>query len=118
MAELILADADKKALLYIEVKSDEKEVEYKSKTGTEVLTNTFLNDEGQYFELKYKEQPWLITARQERKTGVKEAIHCSRIIDKYHKIKREHKPSGCTMITNAWCTSFVGWCLSQNNFSA
>lgn len=118
LAELILADADKKAFLYIEVKSDEKDVEYKGKAGTEGLTNTFLNEEGQYFELKYKEQPWLITARQERKTGVTEATHCSRIIDEYHKINREHKPSGCTTITNAWCASFVGWCLSQNNFSA
>ncbi len=118
LVELILANSDKKASVYIEVESTEKDIEYKGKTGIGGLNNTFLNEEGKYFAIKYLEQKWVETARLERKLGVTEATQCDRIINEYHQINREHKPKGCATITNAWCASFVGWCLKKANYSA
>ncbi len=118
MAELIQADADKMAYLYIEIECKEPNVVFNGKEGKGGEKNTFLNEEGKYFNVKYVEQPWIVTARQEQKLGVTEATHCTRISGEYHKINRQHKPTGCATITNAWCASFVGWCLKQNNFSA
>jgi Domain of unknown function (DUF4280) len=118
MAELIMADADKMAFLFIEVECTEPNTVFNGKEGDSGKTNTFLNEEGKYFNVKYMEQPWIVTARQEQKLGVTEATHCSRISGEYHQSNRQHKPGGCATIDNAWCASFVGWCLKANNFSA
>jgi hypothetical protein len=117
MAELINADADKMAFLYIEVECAEPDVIFNGRQGQSGKNNTFLNEEGKYFNVKYLEQPWVVTARQEQKLGVSEATHCSRISGEYHQSNRQHKPSGCSTRANAWCASFVGWCLRANNFS-
>ncbi len=114
LAELIMADAEQKAFIYIEVTSTEPKIKYKGKDDK----NIFLNEEGKYLEVKYLEQPWIVTARKERKLGVTEDTHCDRIINEYHASNREVKMKGCKTGTNAWCASFVGWCLVQNKFSA
>ncbi|TPD65457.1 PAAR-like protein [Flavobacterium microcysteis] len=118
LAKLIAADASKEALVYVEVNCSEPEVEYMGVDSGSGTKNAFLKEEGKYFKIKNREQAWLTTARKEMEKGVTEASHCNTIINDYHQVNREHKPSGCATITNAWCASFVGWCLTQNNFSA
>lgn len=118
LAKNILADSEKTALLYIEVESTEANVEYKGQDSGAGKNNAFLKEDGKYFTVKYLEQAWLVTAREEQEKGVSEGTHCQYIVDNYHDINRQHKPSGCKTITNAWCASFAGWCLRQNNFSA
>lgn len=118
MAELINGDADKKAFLYIEVECAEPNTVYSGKEGQSGKNNTFLNEEGKYFDVKYLEQPWLVTARQEQKLGVREGTHCTKISSEYHQTNRQHKPTGCIGKSNAWCASFVGWCLKANGYSA
>ncbi len=120
LAKLINADADKSAYLYIEVTCDEPNIQYNGKKGTGENANTFLNDEGKYFSLTYLEPSWIYTARLEQEAGISEADKTgqSKIRDTYHQINRQHKPKGYLGIDNAWCASFVGWCLQQNNMSA
>lgn len=118
LAKLISSDADKEALVYIEVNCAEPDVEYMGIDNGSGTKNFFLKEEGKYFKIKNKEQIWLTTAREEMEKGVTEATHCNTIINDYHQVNREHKPSGCTTITNAWCASFIGWCLTENSFSA
>lgn len=115
LAELILAEEDKCAYVYVEVECSEPNVEYLGKGASKTL---FLNEDATYFKIKYLEQPWVVTARKERKSGVSETTHSKRIVDEYHQINREYKPSGYLGIDGAWCASFVGWCLRENNFSA
>ncbi|KMQ64636.1 hypothetical protein ACM46_10325 [Chryseobacterium angstadtii] len=119
-AKLIKASPDKEASLYIEVTSDEPKIEYLGKEGkSSSLKNTFLNGEGTYFKIKYLEQPWIIKAREEQELGVSEATHCKKIIDEYHAINRQNKPSACANTDNSsWCASFVGWCLNKSGYSA
>ncbi|MFD2907381.1 PAAR-like protein [Flavobacterium ardleyense] len=118
MAKLILDDSNGEALLYVEVNCTEPDVEYNGVAGSSGSKNLFLKGEGKYFKIKHKEQPWIKTAREEMEKGVTEASHCNTIINDYHQVNREHKPSGCATITNAWCASFIGWCLKENEFSA
>ncbi len=117
MAKLILNDPDKEAYVYVDISSSEPNVEYMGIDDGSGSKKIFLKEEGKYFKIKYKEQVWLKTAREEMEKGVTEDTHCATIID-YHKVNREHKPSGCATITNAWCASFIGWCLVQNSYSA
>ncbi len=114
-AEKIMASADKKAELYLEITCDEPNVLW---SGAGENKNLFLNSAGQYFELKYLEQPWIVKAREEQKKNISEATHCTRISGTYHAVNRQHKPTGCATITNAWCASFVGWCLTAASYSA
>lgn len=112
LAKLILADEDKTAFVYIEVDCDEPDVEYE---GQGANKNTFLNDEGSFFQIKYLEQPWIVKAREEYEKKICQANDCQYIVDNYHAVNREHKPSSCT---DSWCASFVGWCLDQAGYSA
>ncbi|RKS25994.1 uncharacterized protein DUF4280 [Flavobacterium endophyticum] len=118
LAKLIANDTSKEALVYVEINCSEPDVEYMGIDNGSGTKNAFLKEEGKYFKIKNKEQVWLTTARGEMEKGVTEATHCNTIINDYHQVNREHKPSGCATITNAWCASFIGWCLTQNNFSA
>ncbi|HBV16636.1 PAAR-like protein [Chryseobacterium carnipullorum] len=117
LAKLIAASADKEASVYIEVTSDEPKIEYLGTEGSSSLKNTFLN--GNYFKIKYFEQPWIVKAREEQELGVSEATHCKKIIDEYHAVNRQNKPTACANTDNSsWCASFVGWCLTNSGFSA
>ncbi|AZA49396.1 DUF4280 domain-containing protein [Chryseobacterium carnipullorum] len=117
LAKLIAASADKEASVYIEVTSDEPKIEYLGTEGSGSLKNTFLN--GNYFKIKYFEQPWIVKAREEQELGVSEATHCKKIIDEYHAVNRQNKPTACANTDNSsWCASFVGWCLTNSRFSA
>ncbi len=117
LAKLIAASADKEASVYIEVTSDEPKIEYLGTEGSGSLKNTFLN--GNYFKIKYFEQPWIVKAREEQELGVSEATHCKKIIDEYHAVNRQNKPTACANTDNSsWCASFVGWCLTNSGFSA
>ncbi|MCS4301015.1 PAAR-like protein [Chryseobacterium sp. BIGb0232] len=119
LAKLIAASPDKEASVYIEVTSDEPKVEYLGKQGSGSLKNTFLNEGGQYFKIKYFEQPWIVKAREEQELGISEATHCSKIVDEYHAINRQNKPKACADTGNSsWCASFVGWCLNKSGYSA
>ena len=116
LAKKILNDPEKNALVYIEVEASQADTEYYGLAGKTGLRNTFLN--GNYFKINYLEQPWVVTARYEQEKKVSEATHCNDIINNYHQINRQYRPAGCVGIANAWCASFVGWCLKQNNYSA
>lgn len=117
LAKLIAASADKEASVYIEVTSDEPKIEYLGTEGSGSLKNTFLN--GNYFKIKYFEQPWIVKAREEQELGVSEATHCKKIIDEYHAVNRQNKPTACANTDNSsWCASFVGWCLTNSGYSA
>ena len=117
LAKLIAASADKEASVYIEVTSDEPKIEYLGTEGSGSLKNTFLN--GNYFKIKYFEQPWIVKAREEQELGVSEATHCKKIIDEYHAVNRQNKPTACANTNNSsWCASFVGWCLTNSGYSA
>lgn len=106
---------DMSAYLYVEVDSLEQNTEYK---GYGEKNNQFLNNEDQYFKIKYLEQPWIVKAREEQQAKVNEStIEGQNKIKKYHQVNREHKPKGYSGITNAWCASFVGWCLTNANYS-
>lgn len=119
LAKLIAASPDKEASVYIEVTSDEPKIEYLGKEGSGGLKNTFLNEGGQYFKIKYLEQPWIVKAREEQELGISEATHCSKIVDEYHAINRQNKPTACANTGNSsWCASFVGWCLKNSGYSA
>lgn len=119
LAKLISASSDKEASVYIEVTSDEPKIEYLGKEGSGGLKNTFLNGEGTFFKIKYFEQPWIVKAREEQELGVSEATHCKKIIDEYHAINRQNKPTACADTGNSsWCASFVGWCLNKSGYSA
>ncbi|RXM50572.1 MULTISPECIES: PAAR-like protein [unclassified Chryseobacterium] len=119
LAKLIAASPDKEASVYIEVTSDEPKIEYLGKEGSSSLKNTFLNEGGQYFKIKYFEQPWIVKAREEQELGVSEATHCTKIVDEYHAINRQNKPKACANTDNSsWCASFVGWCLKNSGYSA
>lgn len=117
LAKLIATDTNKEALVYVEITCSEPDVEYMGVDSGSGIKNSFLKEEGKYFKIKNKEQIWLTTAREEMEKGITEATHCETIKD-YHQVNREHKPSGCATITNAWCASFIGWCLKENNLSA
>lgn len=118
LAKLIAASTDKEASVYIEVTSDEPKVEYLGQEGKNSLKNTFLNG-GQYFKIKYFEQPWIVKAREEQELGVSESTHCKKIVDEYHAINRQNKPTACANTDNSsWCASFVGWCLNKSGYSA
>ncbi|MCT2561584.1 PAAR-like protein [Chryseobacterium herbae] len=117
LAKLIAASPDKEASVYIEVTSDEPKIEYLGTEGSSSLKNTFLN--GNYFKIKYFEQPWIVKAREEQELGVSEATHCKKIIDEYHAVNRQNKPTACANTDNSsWCASFVGWCLTNSGYSA
>lgn len=119
LAKLITASADKEASVYIEVTSDEPKIEYLGKEGSSSLKNTFLNNGGSYFKIKYFEQPWIVKAREEQELGVSEATHCKKIVDEYHAVNRQNKPTACADTGNSsWCASFVGWCLKNSGYSA
>ncbi|MGK6344225.1 PAAR-like protein [Chryseobacterium sp. DT-3] len=119
LAKLIAASPEKEASVYIEVTSDEPKIEYLGKEGNSSLKNTFLNELGKYFKIKYLEQPWVVKAREEQELGVSESTHCSKIIDEYHAINRQNKPKACANTDNSsWCASFVGWCLKNSGYSA
>jgi|GEM_PF-3877849 len=119
LAKLIAASPDKEASVYIEVTSDEPKIEYLGKEGSSSLKNTFLNDGGSYFKIKYFEQPWIVKAREEQELGVSEATHCKKIVDEYHAVNRQNKPTACADTGNSsWCASFVGWCLKNSGYSA
>ncbi|WP_080779716.1 PAAR-like protein [Chryseobacterium phocaeense] len=118
LAKLIAASTDKEASVYIEVTSDEPKIEYLGQEGKNSLKNTFLNG-GQYFKIKYFEQPWIVKAREEQELGVSESTHCKKIVDEYHAINRQNKPTACANTDNSsWCASFVGWCLNKSGYSA
>lgn len=118
LAKLIAASTDKEASVYIEVTSDEPKIEYLGQEGKNSLKNTFLNG-GQYFKIKYFEQPWIVKAREEQELGVSESTHCTKIVDEYHAINRQNKPTACANTDNSsWCASFVGWCLNKSGYSA
>lgn len=118
LAKLIAASTDKEASVYIEVTSDEPKIEYLGQEGKNNLKNTFLNG-GQYFKIKYFEQPWIVKAREEQELGVSESTHCKKIVDEYHAINRQNKPTACANTDNSsWCASFVGWCLNKSGYSA
>lgn len=119
LAKLIAASPDKEASVYIEVTSDEPKIEYLGQQGSGSLKNTFLNGGGQYFKIKYLEQPWVVKAREEQELGVSEATDCKKIVDEYHAINRQNKPKACAGTDNSsWCASFVGWCLKNSGYSA
>ncbi|UKB82353.1 DUF4280 domain-containing protein [Chryseobacterium sp. MEBOG06] len=119
LAKLIAASADKEASVYIEVTSDDPKIQYLGKEGSGGLKNTFLNDGGNYFKIKYLEQPWIVKAREEQELGISESTHCSKIIDEYHAVNRQNKPKACADTGNSsWCASFVGWCLKNSGYSA
>lgn len=119
LAELIMGDPNKEALIYIEVESNEPKIEYFGIEGKSGTKNTFLNEASKFFKIKYFEQPWVIKAREEQKAKISEATNCDKIINEYHQINRQNKPKECANTDNSsWCASFVGWCLAKSGYSA
>lgn len=108
---------DKAAYLYVEIDCSEPEIEH---NGTGEKSNQYLNNEDEYFRIKYLEQPWIIKARIEQDNNINESSTTgqNRIKDEYHQANRTHKPKGYTGNGNSWCASFVGWCLKKTGFSA
>lgn len=102
---------DKAACLYVEIDCSEPEIEH---SGTGEKNNQYLNNEDEYFRIKYLEQPWIIKARIEYENKITQSANSKRVIE-YHQVNRGYKPSSAS---SSWCASFVGWCLSKTGFKA
>lgn len=50
--------------------------------------------------------------------GKNEANDASFIVNSYHQIHREYKPSTAIGWSGAWCSSFASWCLIQSGHTA